>query len=72
MKAVCFQPHNDDCAIAVGGALQKMVRQGWEVTYVYVTDGRHGSDAVPPEKLVEVRKKGSRGGASFAWHRTLL
>ena len=57
MKVVCFQPHNDDCAIAVGGVLQKMARHGWEITYVYLTDGRHGSDAVPPEKLVEVRRR---------------
>jgi len=57
MKAVCFQPHNDDCAIAIGGSIQKMVRQGWDLTYVYVTDGRHGSDAVPPEKLVEIRRR---------------
>jgi LmbE family N-acetylglucosaminyl deacetylase len=57
MKALCFQPHNDDCAIAVGGVLQRMVRQGWELTYVYLTDGRHGSDSVPPEKLVEVRRR---------------
>ena len=57
MKAVCFQPHNDDCAIAVGGVLQKMARHGWEITYVYLTDGRHGSDAVPPEKLIEVRRR---------------
>lgn len=57
MKVLCFQPHNDDCAIAVGGVLQKMVRQGWELTYVYVTDGRHGSDSVPPDKLIEVRKR---------------
>ncbi len=57
MKVLCFQPHNDDCAIAVGGMLQKMVRQGWELTYVYVTDGRHGSDSVPSEKLVEVRRR---------------
>jgi LmbE family N-acetylglucosaminyl deacetylase len=57
MKALCFQPHNDDCAIAVGGAVQKMVRQGWEITYVYLTDGRHGSDAIPSEKLIEVRRK---------------
>jgi LmbE family N-acetylglucosaminyl deacetylase len=56
MKVLCFQPHNDDCAIAVGGVLQKMLRQGWELTYVYVTDGRHGSDSVPAEKLVEVRR----------------
>ncbi len=57
MKALCFQAHNDDCAIAVGGMLQKMTRHGWEITYVYVTDGRHGSDTVPPEKLIEVRRK---------------
>jgi len=57
MKVLCFQPHNDDCAIAVGGVVQKLVRHGWEITYVYLTDGRHGSEAIPPEKLVEVRKK---------------
>jgi len=57
MRAVCFQAHNDDCAIAVGGVLQKMVRHGWEITYVYLTDGRHGSDAVSPEKLVEIRRR---------------
>jgi len=57
MKALCFQPHNDDCAIAVGGVLQKMARHGWEITYVYLTDGRHGSDAISPEKLIEVRRR---------------
>lgn len=57
MKALCFQPHNDDCAIAVGGSMQKMMREGWDLTYVYVTDGRHGSDTIPPERLVEVRKR---------------
>jgi LmbE family N-acetylglucosaminyl deacetylase len=57
MKALCFQPHNDDCAIAVGGVLQKMVRHEWEIMYVYLTDGRHGSDVIQPEKLVEVRRR---------------
>jgi LmbE family N-acetylglucosaminyl deacetylase len=57
MKALCFQPHNDDCAIAIGGMLRKVVRQGWEVIYVYVTDGRHGSDAVGTEELIEVRRR---------------
>lgn len=61
MKVLCFQPHNDDCAIAVGGALQKMAGLGWELVYAYMTDGRHGSDAVPPEKLVEVRRREAEG-----------
>jgi LmbE family N-acetylglucosaminyl deacetylase len=57
MRAVCFQPHNDDCAIAIGGVLQKMARRGVEITYVYLTDGRHGSDAVPADRLLEIRRK---------------
>jgi LmbE family N-acetylglucosaminyl deacetylase len=57
MRAVCFQPHNDDCAIAVGGVLQKMARHGVEITYVYLTDGRHGGDATPPGRLIDVRRK---------------
>jgi LmbE family N-acetylglucosaminyl deacetylase len=56
MKVLCFQPHNDDCAIAIGGTMQKMLRQGWELTYVYVTDGRHGSDVVPSEELIGIRR----------------
>lgn len=57
MKVLCFQPHNDDCAIAVGGLMQKMAGRGWELTYVYVTDGRHGSDSIPPDRLIEMRRK---------------
>ncbi len=57
MRVLCFQPHNDDCAIAVGGLLQKMAGRGWEVTYAYVTDGRHGSESIPPDRLIEIRRK---------------
>jgi LmbE family N-acetylglucosaminyl deacetylase len=37
-----------------------MLTHGWELTYVYVTDGRHGSDSVPPEELVEIRREEAR------------
>jgi LmbE family N-acetylglucosaminyl deacetylase len=37
-----------------------MLQRGWEVTYVYVTDGRHGSDDIPPEELVEIRREEAR------------
>ncbi len=57
MRVLCFQPHNDDCAIAVGGVMQKMAGRGWHITYVYVTDGRHGSEAVPPDRLIEIRRE---------------
>ncbi len=57
MRLLCFQPHNDDGAIALGGTLQKLAGRGWEIAYVYITDGRHGSDAVPPDRLIEIRRK---------------
>jgi LmbE family N-acetylglucosaminyl deacetylase len=37
-----------------------MLKHGWELTYVYATDGRHGSDTVPPEELVEIRREEAR------------
>lgn len=57
MKVLCFQPHNDDCAIALGGSIQKVLRKGWDVTYVYLTDGRHGSDTISPAKLIKIRRE---------------
>lgn len=60
MKVLCFQPHNDDCAIAVGGIIQKMLKHAWELTYVYFTDGRHGSDVITAEELVGIRRKEAR------------
>lgn len=56
MKVICFQPHDDDCVIAIGGIVQKMLKHAWELSYVYVTDGRHGSQTIPPEELVEIRR----------------
>ena len=60
MKVLCFQPHNDDCAIAIGGIMQKVLKHAGEVTYVYITDGRHGSDVITPQELVEVRRAEAR------------
>lgn len=57
MRALFIQPHNDDAVIALGGVMQKLCRHGHELTYLYLTDGRHGSDTVPPEKLAEIRLK---------------
>jgi LmbE family N-acetylglucosaminyl deacetylase len=37
-----------------------MLQRGWEVNYVYVTDGRHGSDVIPQGELVEIRREEAR------------
>jgi len=55
MKAIVFQPHNDDGVISIGGITQKLIKAGWIVKYVYMTDGRHGSNIMPPEETIKVR-----------------
>lgn len=60
MRAVFCQPHQDDAVIALGGCVQKMLARGWEIIYVYITDGRHGSAVVPPEELVAIRREEAR------------
>lgn len=55
-KALFFQPHNDDCAIAVGGLIHRLKKAGWSIVYIYMTDGRNGSLTIPPEKLIQVRR----------------
>src|SRR5215471_17732082 len=66
-KIVVLAPHMDDEVIGCGGALYKHVRNGAEVTVVYMTDGRYGSSALHlltgaerkrrEGELIEVRKR---------------
>jgi len=55
MKLLCFNPHNDDAIIGAGGTLLKLINKRWEVGCVYFTDGRHGSEIMPPEETLKVR-----------------
>jgi|APHM01.1.fsa_nt_gi Uncharacterized proteins, LmbE homologs len=56
-KALIFEPHDDDLVIGMGGTALKLIDQGWELNTVQMTDGRHGSDQIDPEELVEIRKE---------------
>ncbi len=38
-KVICFSPHPDDDVISMGGMLDKLVRNGNEVTVAYMTNG---------------------------------
>lgn len=45
-KILVLSPHMDDEVIGCGGTLYKHIRNGAEVTVVYMTDGRYGSTAL--------------------------
>ncbi|MBI4015125.1 MAG: PIG-L family deacetylase [Candidatus Aenigmarchaeota archaeon] len=55
MKLLCFNPHNDDTIIGAGGTVIKLLRKGWKIGYVYITDGRYGSDILTPEETEKIR-----------------
>lgn len=55
-RVLFIQPHNDDAAISLGGVLSKLVRAGWEIHYIYITDSRRGGDDPSVEKIIETRK----------------
>ncbi len=57
MLVLCIQPHNDDCAIGVGGIIAKLVEAGVHVEFGYMTDGRHGSETIPPRELRKMRRQ---------------
>ena len=57
MKALVFEPHDDDLVIGMGGTALKMLDKGWEFKTVQMTDGRHGSNVIEPEELVKIRRQ---------------
>jgi len=66
-KILVLAPHFDDETIGCGGTLYKHIKNGGEVSVVFLTDGRTGSKALlnlsgeqrrkAEEALVEMRKK---------------
>lgn len=57
VRVVCIEPHNDDCAIGVGGTIAALVKRGAIVSFLCVTDGRKGGDGkMRPEEVVSVRE----------------
>lgn len=56
---ICVQPHPDDNEVGAAGTLRILKDHHCDITFVTVTDGRHGTSAVfqNPEELVSIRRK---------------
>lgn len=62
--AVVFEPHNDDFVIGMGGTGLQLLRAGWEVHSVVLTDGRLGSSTLSPAETTRVRSQEKEREAS--------
>lgn len=50
-------PHPDDIEIGAGATAAKVAAMGKSVCFLICLDGRYGSETVPPEELVGIRKQ---------------
>ena len=49
-------PHPDDIEIGAGATAAKLAAMGKAVCFLVCTDGRYGSETVPPEELIPLRR----------------
>ena len=59
-KIIVFSPHPDDDLIGCGGSIAKHIKQGNEVTTIYMTSGDAGSLEYNKEELAEIRQEESK------------
>lgn len=58
-------PHPDDIEIGAGATAAKVAAMGKSVCFLICLDGRFGSETVPPEELVGIRKKEALASAKM-------
>lgn len=63
MKILAVGAHPDDVELTCGGTLAKYYRRGDKIAIAVLTDGRVGSNTIPQNKLVEIRRKEAEASA---------
>ncbi len=72
MNILVFAPHPDDDLIGCGGSIIKHVRQGNQVTIVYMTSGDAGSLKYSKAKLGKIREKEAGEAAKILGVKNLI
>jgi len=65
-RALVIGAHPDDNEFGAGGTSAKLAAQGWDVTFIIVTNGNKGSHdpAISPYQLSEIREQEQRAAAA--------
>jgi LmbE family N-acetylglucosaminyl deacetylase len=65
-RALVVGAHPDDCELGCGGTIARLVREGWEATFIIVTNGNKGSHdpGMSPYRLSEIREGEQKEAAS--------
>lgn len=63
---LCISCHPDDMEIACAGTLLKCKKRGDRVVVCHLSSGNLGHEIIPPEELIEIRKKEAETSAKMA------
>jgi LmbE family N-acetylglucosaminyl deacetylase len=65
-RALVVGAHPDDCEIGCGGTIARLVHEGWDATFIVVTNGNKGSHdpGMSPYRLAEIREAEQREAAA--------
>ncbi len=58
-------PHPDDIEIGAGATAAKLAAMGKSMCFLICLDGRYGSETIPPEELVGIRKQEALASAKM-------
>jgi LmbE family N-acetylglucosaminyl deacetylase len=73
-RALVIGAHPDDNEFGAGGTVAKLAAQGWEVTFIIVTNGNKGSHdpGVSPYQLSQIREQEQRAAAEVLGVRRVI
>lgn len=65
-RVLVIGAHPDDNEFGAGGTIAKLIRQGWEATFIVATNGNKGSHdpGMSPYRLSEIREEEQRAAAA--------
>ena len=65
-RALVIGAHPDDNEFGAGGTTAKLAAQGWDITFIVVTNGNKGSHdpGISPYQLSEIREQEQRAAAA--------
>ena len=66
MRVLAIGAHPDDIEIACSGTLAKCVKRGDKVIVCHASTGNLGHIIIPPDELIEIRKKEAEKAGSLA------
>lgn len=75
MRILCVSCHPDDCEFMMAGTLFLLKQAGCEIHYINIANGSCGSDNLPAEEIISIRRTEGMNAADYlgaTFHESLV